>query len=93
VESSPHAAALELIFRTQQARIREVDTEDWQLDVKERAWIVKRPFSPGTIDSTNWFTVSYRIDGQEVASWSVDTAKGHVQIDPRGKKPWTKAKE
>jgi hypothetical protein len=86
VERSPHAAALELVFRTQQARIREVDGEDWWQDVKERQWVVKRPFAPGVIDSTHWFNVSYRIDGRDVATWCVDTAKGQVQLmDAKGK--------
>jgi hypothetical protein len=87
VETSPHAAALELVFKTQQARIRELDGEDWWQDVKERTWAVKRPFAPGYIDSTHWFNVSYRIDGRDVATWCVDTNKGNVQvIDAKGKK-------
>jgi hypothetical protein len=86
-EPSPHATALELVFKTQQGRIREVDAGDWWLDTKERTWIVQRPFGPGTIDSTHWFTVSYRIAGNEVASWSVDTRKGSVQVvNAKGKK-------
>jgi hypothetical protein len=80
VEPSPHAAALDLVFRTQQARIREVDGEDWWHDVKERSWVVRRPFNPGVIDSTHWFNVSYRIDGKEVAAWCVETSKGQVQV-------------
>jgi hypothetical protein len=80
VEKSPHAAALELVFKTQQARIRELDGEDWWHDVKERTWTVKRPFSPGTINSCHWFDVTYSIAGREVASWFVDTSKGQVQM-------------
>lgn len=79
MEPSPHTAALELVFKTQQARLREVDTENWWHDAKERAWVVRRPFHPGVIDSTHLFDVSYRIGGKEVASWMVDTRKGTVQ--------------
>ena len=76
---SPHAAALALVFATQQKTIAEVDAENWWHDVKERQWIVKRPFYPGTIDSTHLFAVSYRIDGKTVISWIVDTRKKTVE--------------
>jgi hypothetical protein len=56
-----------------------VDREDWWHDCKERSWVAKRPFHPGTIDSTHLFDVSYRIDGKEVARWSVDTRRGSVE--------------
>ena len=79
-EASPHTAALQLVFKTQQAVIREVDNEDWRHDVKERSWVVKRPFSPGYIDSTHLFHVSYVIAGTKVATWCVDTRKGQVQL-------------
>jgi hypothetical protein len=79
VEKSPHAAALELVFKTQAEQIRQVDKGDWWLDIDERAWVVKRPFHPGIIDSTCWFDVSYRINGKEVASWFVDTRTGKIQ--------------
>jgi hypothetical protein len=79
VQTSPHADAIQLVLKTQQARIREVDRENWEHDVKDRAWVVRRPFAPGIIDSTHMFNVCYRIDGKEVATWFVDTAKGTVQ--------------
>jgi hypothetical protein len=79
VPTSPHADAIQLVLKTQQARIREVDRENWEHDVKDRAWVVRRPFAPGIIDSTHMFNVGYRIDGKEVATWFVDTAKGTVQ--------------
>jgi hypothetical protein len=79
VQTSPHADAIQLVFKTQQARIREVDRENWEHDVKDRAWVIRRPFAPGIIDSTHMFNVCYRIDGKEVATWFVDTAKGTVQ--------------
>ena len=78
-ETSPHTAALELVFKTQQKHIRSVDEDCWH-DVKERAWVVQRPFHPGAIDSTHLFDVRYRISGQEVASWLVDKRKGTVQL-------------
>src|SRR5436189_5817436 len=79
VQASPHAEALALVVKTQQARIREVDQENWEHDVKERTWGVRRPFHPGIIDSTRLFNVTYRIDGKEVAAWLVDTGTGNVQ--------------
>jgi len=86
IETSPHAAALELVFKTQAARIRAVDTENWWHDVKERTWSVRRPFSPGYIDSTYMFEVSYRIDGNEAAAWLVDTRKKTVELrQPKAK--------
>ncbi len=77
-ERSPHAEALELVFHKAADRIRAVDGEDWWHDVKERTWAVQRPFSPGTIDSTHWFTVTYRIGGKQAAAWRVDTRAGTV---------------
>lgn len=87
VKASPHAEAIQLVIKTQQARIREVDQENWDHDVKERTWHVRRPFHPGVIDSTRMFDVSYRIDTKEVAAWLVDTAKGTVQpVDVKKKR-------
>ncbi len=87
VEPSPHAQAVELVLQTQQARIREVDRENWDHDVKERSWVVQRPFFPGIIDSTRMFNVSYRIAGKEAAAWQVDTKKRTVQpIDAKLKR-------
>jgi hypothetical protein len=86
VEASPHSAALELVFKTQAARIRAVDTENWWHDTQERTWVVKRPFGPGVIDSTHMFEVKYRIDGNEVAAWLVDTRKKTVELrEPKAK--------
>jgi hypothetical protein len=79
VQPSPHGEAIQLVIKTQQARLREVERENWDHDVKDRTWVVRRPFHPGVIDSTRMFNVSYRIDGKEVASWLVDTTKGTVQ--------------
>jgi RNA polymerase sigma factor (sigma-70 family) len=78
-EQSPHAAALELVFRKAADRIRKVDRANWWHDTEERAWLVQRPFAPGTIDSTHLFTVNYRIGGKHVAAWQVDTRKGTVE--------------
>ncbi|MBI3822936.1 MAG: hypothetical protein HY289_09710 [Planctomycetes bacterium] len=85
-KTSPHAAAIQLVLKTQQARIREIDRENWDHDVKERTWSVRRPFHPGIIDSTRMFNVCYRIDGKEVAAWTVDTAAGTVQAVDAKKK-------
>ena len=56
----------------------------WWHDTAERAWVVKRPFAPGVIDSTHLFEVSYRVEGTEVGRWLVDTRKGSVdKVDLR----------
>src|SRR5262249_7331760 len=81
VGKSPHAAALELVFQREAARIRDLDSlgkEDWWHDTRERTWSVRRPFAPGTIGSTHLFDVAYRINGKEVAAWLVDTRGGKV---------------
>jgi hypothetical protein len=77
-ERSPHVEALDLVFQKAADRIRAVDQEDWWHDVKERAWVVQRPFSPGYVDSTHLFIVNYRIGGKQVAAWQVDTRGGTV---------------
>jgi hypothetical protein len=81
-EQSPHAEALALVFRKAAARIRAVDKGDWWMDTKERAWSVRRPFGPGTIDSTHLFTVTYKIDGKPVAAWWVDTRERKLEETP-----------
>jgi hypothetical protein len=75
VERSPHADAIMVVLDTQGKLIRRVDKENWWHDVKQRRWLVKRPFHPGTIDSTHTFMVSYLIEGKSVAAWTVDTRK------------------
>jgi len=52
--------------------------ERWWFDTDKRQWTVRRPVSPGTLDSTHWFSVSYLIDGKTVGSWIVDTRKEKV---------------
>lgn len=87
IETSPHAEAVQLVLKSQQKHIRAVEEDDWWHDVKERAWVVKRPFHPGNVDSTHLFDVSYRVAGREVAIWLVDTRKGTVQsVMPKAKK-------
>jgi hypothetical protein len=92
--NSPHADALALVLRTQADAIRKVEAsepgdgkgdETWWLDTKERTWVVKRPFGPGVVDTTHEFQVTYRIDGKDVAWWSVDTRKGTVTAAPKAK--------
>jgi hypothetical protein len=81
VETSPHADAIQLVMTTQQDEIRKVDGNDWWHDVKPREWQARRPFHPGTIDSTHMFVVTYRIDGNVVQSWMVDTRNRTVDIE------------
>ena len=85
--NSPHADALGLVLNTQADEIRKAEApgridgtgdELWWHDTKERTWVVKRPFSPGSIDSTHLFVVTYRIEGKDAAEWLVDTRKGSV---------------
>ena len=52
----------------------------WWFDTDERRWTVTRPFSPGGIDSTHWFTVTYLIGATESLSWQVDTRKSEVSL-------------
>jgi len=80
-EESPHAEAIRLVMSTQQDIIRKVDPNNWWHDVKTREWRAKRPFLPGTIDSTHMFVVSYHIDGKAVHSWLVDTRTKQVQSE------------
>lgn len=80
-ETSPHAEAIQLVMSTQQAEIRKIDPNDWWHDVKAREWKARRPFHPGTIDSTHMFVVTCRIDGQIAQSWLVDTRSKMVEVE------------
>lgn len=55
-------------------------SERWWFDTDERRWTVARPFGPGGIDSTHWFTVTYLVGGTESVSWQVDTRKQEVSL-------------
>jgi len=70
-----HAAA-------QQRKHKEYITADsrWWFDTDERRWTVTRPFAPGVVDSTHWFTVTYLIGRTEGLSWQVDTRKSEVSL-------------
>jgi hypothetical protein len=83
---SPHAEALDLVLRTQAdeihkaevaARPRGKGTDHWWHDTMHRTWLVQRPFSPGVIDSTHLFQVTYEVNG-EARRWWVDTRAGKV---------------
>jgi hypothetical protein len=52
----------------------------WWFDTDERRWTVARPFAPGGIDSTHWFTVTYIVGASEKLSWHVDTSKQEVTL-------------
>ena len=66
-------------MQTRGDEIRKLDHNgNWWQDTEERSWSAKRPFSPGVIDSTHYFSVSYSIDGHVVRSWSVNTRSGQV---------------
>lgn len=85
LDASPHAEALALVLRTQQAAIRMAEAhraKQWNVDTLEREFRVKRPIGPGDNDSTRWFNVTYLIEGREVASWFVDTRIKSVTRHP-----------
>jgi hypothetical protein len=88
-QGSPHASALELVFKKEAGRIRAIDKENWWHDTKERSWVVRKPFPPAVFDSTHMFLVSYRVDGNEVEEWAVNTALGQVsrRIETRPVRP------
>ena len=52
----------------------------WWFDTDERRWTVTRPFGPGGVDSTHWFTVTYLVGATESLSWHVDTHKLEVSL-------------
>lgn len=52
----------------------------WRFNTDERRWSVTRPFGPGGVDSTQWFTVTYLVGETENLSWQVDTGKLKVSL-------------
>ncbi len=76
---SPHARAIELVIGTLGEGIAALDeSSEWMSDTKERSWSARRPFAPGSFDSTHLFEVTYRIDGQVVGMWKVNTQNGTI---------------
>jgi len=74
---SPHAIALALILEKQGSRIAALESDDdsrW-LDMSVREWRVQRYAPPGISDTTEFFTVTYLIDGKTSASWNVNTRR------------------
>ncbi|MCK5707232.1 MAG: hypothetical protein KAI43_06215 [Candidatus Aureabacteria bacterium] len=76
-ETSPHLQAIKLVLETQKELISQIDKEElkeknWWHDTESRNWDVKRPFYPGSIDSTHLFVVIYKINNTAVAEWLVD---------------------
>ena len=49
-------------------------------DTDERRWTISRPFGPGGVDSTHWFTVTYLVGESQKLSWHVDTRKQEVSL-------------
>jgi len=76
-EISPHAIALALILEKQGARIAgaEPDADSRWFDTSVREWRVQRPWAPGVTNTTEFFTVTYLIDGKKSASWNVNTRR------------------
>jgi hypothetical protein len=88
--TSPHGVALRLVMQQRQAEIDTIDQETatpkkvgrndaWWFDTKFREYRVRRPFSPGFIDSRHMFEVLYVIDGTLHARWLVDTQRNTVK--------------
>ncbi|HEX7333837.1 MAG TPA: hypothetical protein VF290_20205 [Pyrinomonadaceae bacterium] len=90
----PHCEALSLVWKTQAEQIKllelkhvsagqqkeSVGIDGWWFDTDERRWTVTRPFAPGVMDSTHWFTVTYLVGATESLSWQVDTRKSEVSL-------------
>jgi hypothetical protein len=81
-ERSPQAEAIELVSRTAIGDVRKAYPRDWWTDTDVHTWSVRRIFSPGRIDSTHDFFVSYSVNGKLQASWLVNTNSRSVQLDP-----------
>jgi hypothetical protein len=65
----------------QKKRKENVDADSrWWFDTDERRWAVSRPFSPGRIDSTHMFNVTYILNSKELISWRVDTRKKSIMV-------------
>ena len=75
---SPHAIALALILEKESARIAALETDDnggrW-LDTGVREWRVQRPVGPGFMNTTEFFSVTYLVDGEQRAHWNVNTKR------------------
>lgn len=78
--NGPHAEAIRLVVEQRSDEILALDggSEARWFDTRERTWTTKRPVGPGYIDSRWLIVVTYNIDGQQVASWSVNTRNGEV---------------
>ena len=82
-EATP-SAALRLVLGSQADEIARVDAAHFvhEHDTKLHAWTVQRPVAPGVLDTTHTYVVSYRIDGETVARWVVDTRERRVTPRP-----------
>ena len=79
---SPHAEAIRLVMELCADEIRKVDgSSEWWHDTKERSWSARRRAAPGVMDTTDNIEVSYLIDGDVVASWSVWLRKRFVSCE------------
>lgn len=84
-EPVPHAAAVALVAEERRDEIARIDGGHWWHDIAPRTFTVRRPFYPGTIDSTHTFNVTYSRSGKILGFWSVDTRRGTAQ--PGGARP------
>jgi len=76
---SPQTTALQLVLELRREEIGMLDSEDWWIDTDNRNWSVKRAFSPGYLDSTHLFFVTYKRNKVTLKTWFVDTKKGTVE--------------
>ena len=75
----PHFEAIRLVMESRMAEILSADhADEWWHDTKRRTWAARRPFEPGTIDSTNFIEVTYSVDDRVVGTWHVNTRTGQV---------------
>jgi hypothetical protein len=61
----------------------EIEQYHWH-DTITRSWTATRPVSPGVVDSTHWFIVTYTINNKAVGNWTVDTEKKKATVIKNG---------
>lgn len=82
----PHAAALTLLLERCARDIEELESpnNDWH-DVTPRRFVIRRPFWPGTIDSTHTFDAEYYLGDTLLRRWSIDLRERAVLPKPEDK--------
>ena len=82
--ANPHSEAIKLVIEDQREYLEELEKSKsgkasvWH-DRLAREWTSVRPFDPGYIDSTHWFNVTFKIEGEILAMWLVNLKTRTVQ--------------